>query len=141
MADFELDARLAADCHLVGRLGRCRLLLADVAELPWLILVPETGVTELFDLPDELRHELLGHAATLSALLRRRCGADKINVAAIGNVVRQLHLHVVGRYHDDYCWPGVVWGASGATPRSREQVATMTALLREELGDRLVAGD
>ena len=137
MAEFELDARLAADCHPLGRLGHCRLLLADVAEVPWLILVPESGATELIDLPAPLQRELSDHAATLSELLRRRLGVDKINVAAIGNVVRQLHLHVVGRYHDDYCWPGVVWGASGATPRSPDQVRALADLLREELGERL----
>jgi len=130
MTTFTLDPRLAADCHVIGWIGSCHLLLADAAELPWFIVVPETDETELADLPEALQIELLEHARTLSHFIRGHFSVDKLNVAAIGNVVSQLHLHVVGRRRDDYCWPGVVWGAPGASARDAGQVAAITDMLR-----------
>ena len=141
MNQFTLDPRLAADCHVLGRLGSCHLLLADVAELPWLIVVPETGETELADLPEALQLELLDHVGTLSRFIRGHFPVDKLNVAALGNVVSQLHLHVVGRRRGDYCWPGPVWGASGATACDAGQVAEITEMLSHTLGTAFRTAD
>ena len=108
---FELDPRLRQDCFLLGRLPLCQLLLMNNAALPWFILVPETTVTEVCDLPPGDQATLLDEINAVSKLVRGFERVEKLNVAAIGNIVRQLHVHVVGRHPGDYCWPGVVWGS------------------------------
>ena len=112
MTGFTLHPRLAGDCHPVGRFGLCHVLLHRNAGLPWFILVPEVAgdVTELYQLDDGDRRRLDAEIDALSRHLKRAHGAQKINVAAIGNLVPQLHVHVVGRHAGDPCWPGVVWG-------------------------------
>jgi len=107
---FELDARLQQDCFRLGRLEFCHLLLLDNAAVPWFVLVPETAFTEICDLPIAQQHELLLETTAVANFVRETFVTNKLNVAAIGNIVRQLHVHVVGRRADDYCWPGVVWG-------------------------------
>jgi diadenosine tetraphosphate (Ap4A) HIT family hydrolase len=109
---FELDTQLREDCHWIGRLALSHVLLHRNAALPWLILVPEVAehVTELYQLDPTERRTLDDEVDVLSRYLKRTHGARKINVAAIGNLVPQLHVHVVGRHPGDPCWPGVVWG-------------------------------
>ena len=106
---FALHPLLARDCHQLGRLGRLRVLLHASSLVDWFILVPETEATELHEVEASLRAELLEGADRLARHLKAG-GADKINVAAIGNLVPQLHYHVVARRRDDPAWPGVVWG-------------------------------
>jgi diadenosine tetraphosphate (Ap4A) HIT family hydrolase len=107
---FELDARLQQDCFRLGRLEFCHLLLLDNAAVPWFVLVPETGISEICDLQIAQQHVLLQETTAVANFVRQSFVTDKLNIAAIGNIVRQLHVHVVGRRADDYCWPGVVWG-------------------------------
>jgi diadenosine tetraphosphate (Ap4A) HIT family hydrolase len=109
---FELNTQLREDCHRIGRLALSHVLLHRNAALPWLILVPEVAehVTELYQLDPTERRTLDDEVDVLSRYLKRTHGARKINVAAIGNLVPQLHVHVVGRHPGDPCWPGVVWG-------------------------------
>jgi diadenosine tetraphosphate (Ap4A) HIT family hydrolase len=111
-AGFELHPQLLADCHPVGRFVLSHVLLHRNASLPWLILVPEVSadVRELYELAVESRRQLDAEIDTLAPYLKHSLGAQKINVAAIGNLVPQLHIHVVGRHPGDPCWPGVVWG-------------------------------
>lgn len=109
---FALDAQLARDCFELGRIGFCRLLLMNNADIPWFILVPETTRTELCDLAQADQHQVWEAVNAVCAFLRDNQPVDKLNVAAIGNMVRQLHVHVVGRTEDDCCWPGVVWGSA-----------------------------
>jgi diadenosine tetraphosphate (Ap4A) HIT family hydrolase len=111
-AGFELHPQLLADCHQVGRFPLSHVLLHRNASLPWLILVPEVSadVRELYELAVESRRQLDAEIDTLAPYLKHSLGAQKINVAAIGNLVPQLHIHVVGRHPGDPCWPGVVWG-------------------------------
>ncbi len=111
-AGFELHPQLLADCHQVGRFPLSHVLLHRNASLPWLILVPEVSadVRELYELAVESRRQLDAEIDTLAPYLKQSLGAQKINVAAIGNLVPQLHIHVVGRHPGDPCWPGVVWG-------------------------------
>lgn len=110
---FEIHPQLLADCHEVGRLSLSHVLLHRNASLPWLILVPEVGadVRELYELDAHSRQALDTEIDTLARYLKQSLGAQKINVAAIGNLVPQLHVHVVGRHPGDPCWPGVVWGS------------------------------
>lgn len=115
--DFALDPRLSADTVHLGDLALSRLLLMDDARFPWLILVPRRAeVSEITDLTE-------GDSAALWQEIRLVCGVmqslakpNKINVAALGNIVSQLHVHVVGRFRSDPAWPGPVWGFGNRTP-------------------------
>ena len=132
MAGFELHPQLLADCHLVGRLTLSHVLLQRNAALPWLILVPEVtaDVRELYELDPADRRVLDAEIDVLARYLKRSLGAQKINVAAIGNIVPQLHIHVVGRHPADPCWPGVVWGNLPAGPAwSADQVEEIRAAI------------
>jgi diadenosine tetraphosphate (Ap4A) HIT family hydrolase len=110
MAPFEIHPQLLADCHRLGRFDFCHVLLNRNAAVAWFILVPECSVGDLLDLPEELRNNTMKEAALVSEFIKRRLGYPKVNLASIGNVVAQLHLHVVGRRPDDLCWPSPVWG-------------------------------
>jgi len=103
MPPLEIHAQLLADCHCLGRFTCCHVLLNKNALLPWFILVPETDVTDLLDLPQQQRNGASNEAGIISQFIKRHLGYSKINFAAIGNVVPQLHLHVVGRKPGDPC--------------------------------------
>jgi len=107
---FTLDDRLSHDCHWLADLSLSRLLLMNNALLPWFILVPKVDVVELHELSTEQQQQLLAEINLISRFLQQTFTPDKLNVAAIGNIVRQLHIHIVGRSTHDICWPGVVWG-------------------------------
>lgn len=109
---FTVHPHLLADCHRLGRFALSHVLLHRNAGLPWLILVPEVGagVTELHELDAAQRRALDEELDAVARFLKQELDAHKINVAAIGNIVPQLHIHVIGRRRDDPCWPGVVWG-------------------------------
>lgn len=110
-AGFSLHPRLAADCLPLGRFALSRLLLLNERRYPWFILVPErTGITELHQLDPVDRYRLSDESAVLSEFLLASFGGTKLNIAAIGNLVPQLHLHHVVRSPDDPAWPGTVWG-------------------------------
>lgn len=115
---FELDPRLAGSSIELGRLGQSRVLLKNNAHFLWLLLVPEVEVTELHELPTELFGEVCFHTRKLSTWIKEHFEVDKINVAAIGNIVSQLHIHIVGRFHGDVAWPGTVWACNEKKPFS-----------------------
>ena len=109
---FSLHPQLAADTAPVGDLALARVLLANDANYPWLILVPRrAGASEIVDLTDDEQALLMREIAQASRALKAVSACDKLNVAAIGNVVPQLHVHVVARRHSDAAWPKPVWGA------------------------------
>lgn len=109
--DFQLDSRLENDCTVLGELRSGNLLLLHHnAAVVWFIVVPKTTKTELYELPPTEQQQLLEEISLLSAFLKEESGCDKINVATIGNIVSQLHIHIIGRNRDDPYWPGVVWG-------------------------------
>lgn len=119
LAPFELDSRLAKDTHLVARGPLSEVLLMDDERYPWLILVPRrSAVTELFELTDADAATLSRESALVTVTLARQFQPDKVNVGALGNVVRQLHVHHVGRTLGDPAWPGPVWGHSPRRPRT-----------------------
>ena len=111
MKSFTLHPTLAADCHVLGIWRELRLLLHRDAHVRWFILVPETDATEWHELPAPLRDQLLTASSLLGTMLKND-GCDKVNIAAIGNMVPQFHFHVIGRWKTDPYWPGVVWGRS-----------------------------
>jgi len=110
MIDFTLDSRLEADTYLVGELTLSRVLLMDDARFPWVILVPKrTNIREIIDL--ELRDRAMLYRETESVMeaMKRLFSPTKLNVAALGNMVPQLHMHVIARFEDDQAWPKPVW--------------------------------
>ncbi len=113
---FALDPRLAADTQVVGDLALCRVLILKDARYPWLVLTPRrAGLVELDDLGDEGLSLLTREVSAAVRVMRGFAGVEKVNVGALGNIVRQLHVHVVGRRVGDSAWPGPVWGAGQAT--------------------------
>jgi diadenosine tetraphosphate (Ap4A) HIT family hydrolase len=117
MPDFTLDPRLAADTAFVADWPLSRVLLMNDARYPWLILVPRRAdVTELFDLTAADQQVLSGEIARAARTLKALTTAAKVNLGALGNMVPQLHIHIVARNPGDPAWPGPVWGHSPAMP-------------------------
>jgi diadenosine tetraphosphate (Ap4A) HIT family hydrolase len=132
---FVLDPRLAADTLAIGDLALSRVLLMNDARYPWLILVPRRAdLREIVDLPANERATLIEEIAAASAFLRTLPGVDKLNVGALGNVVAQLHVHVLGRAVGDPAWPGPVWGHSARLPYEAAAAEAMIAQARAALG-------
>lgn len=128
---FRLHSRLAADCRAIGDLGISRVLLMNDRRFPWLILVPRLpDLRELHDLPSQARLELLGEIEAVSRILLDGFQVQKINVGALGNLVEQLHVHVVGRSPGDAAWPGPVWGFGTAEPYDDSELARVAERLR-----------
>ncbi|HEY5777057.1 MAG TPA: HIT domain-containing protein [Xanthomonadales bacterium] len=126
----ELHPRLAADCIRLGRLELCHLLLMNDASYPWFILVPDRdGIREIFELDAADRQQLLDESCRLSEFLMSRFKGDKLNVAAIGNLVPQLHLHHVVRFQADRAWPKPVWGQFPALAYTDMALAELRARL------------
>ena len=115
--DFHLDPRLAADTEFVADWPLSRVLLMNDARFPWLILVPRrANLTEIFDLDAASRATLAEETAWAGERLKILCACAKINIGALGNMVPQLHVHVVARNPGDAAWPGPVWGSGKAVP-------------------------
>lgn len=134
MADFVLDPRLQADSAFVadGPLSQVRLM--DDARFPWLLLVPRVAeASEWIDLDGGQQRLLLAEINQLSQLLRQEPGVHKLNIGALGNVVRQLHVHVLGRHPDDAAWPGPVWGSGAAQRLPAEELQARVAAWRQRL--------
>jgi len=111
MLTFEINARLSADTIPVGDLALSSVLLMDDARFPWFILVPRRdGASELTDLSDEDAATLMNEIRLATRVMLELAKPDKVNVGALGNMVPQLHVHVVGRFRSDPAWPGPVWG-------------------------------
>ena len=117
-----LDKRLRTDTHLIGSLDHCLVLLMNNSCVPWFILVPDTDKKDVCDLDDKQQAGLLSEVNLVSEFVKSFPDVKKLNVASIGNIVSQLHIHIVGRHPGDYCWPGVVWGASGAAPYEKGEL-------------------
>ena len=108
---FELDERLDADTCWLGDFPLCRVLLMRDANFPWLILVPRrVGVTEIFQLEGQDQLQLMLESSCVSGVMMRLFSADKMNIAALGNMVPQLHVHHIARFRSDLAWPKPVWG-------------------------------
>jgi diadenosine tetraphosphate (Ap4A) HIT family hydrolase len=114
---FTLDPRLEADTLHIGDLPLSSVLLMDDARFPWLILVPRrAGLVEITDLSDQDGRSIMEELRTATRVMLDLASPDKVNVGALGNVVAQLHVHVVGRFLSDPAWPGPVWGHGSRTP-------------------------
>jgi len=126
-----IHPRLQQDCQVVGRFPLCHLLLMRDANYPWFILVPDREeVTEIYHLVEADRQQLLNESCSLSAALETAFHPDKLNVATIGNLVPQLHVHHVVRYRNDVAWPAPVWGRVPPKPCSDAELAAVVAKLK-----------
>ncbi|CRM12985.1 MULTISPECIES: HIT domain-containing protein [Pseudomonas] len=131
---FALDQRLQQDTLVIGDFPLCRLLLTNDSNYPWFILVPRIeGISEVFQLSVQDQQTLWQETTALAQWLNQGLDADKMNIGALGNVVSQLHVHVIVRKRDDAAWPAPVWGKHPAQPYTDEQVAGIRARLRELL--------
>ena len=107
----DIHPQLQQDCLLIGHFPLSRLLLSKDANYPWFILVPDReDITEIHQLSETDQQQLMRESSYLSAILAQQFDADKMNIAAIGNIVGQLHIHHIVRYKDDIAWPAPVWG-------------------------------
>lgn len=134
-AAFTLDPRLDADTFPVGDLDLCTVRLMDDARFPWLILVPRRpGLADLVDVTDEDAAAASEEIRRASRVLRALTGCDKLNVAALGNMVRQLHIHVIARFETDAAWPKPVWGTGQTAPYAPADAEALLARLRAGFG-------
>lgn len=133
MTAFQIDARLAADSLPVAEFPLCSLRLMNDRRFPWLLLIPRrAGCSELLDLQPDDQSLLWTEVLRVSAILNTLLKPDKLNVAALGNQVAQLHVHVIARYRDDAAWPAPVWGQGQPEPWG-EDASRMIDKIREGL--------
>jgi len=133
-AGFELDRRLEADTEPVQWLGLCEVRLMNDRRWPWLVLVPQRGdVLELHDLTPLDQAMLTFETNLVAEALKRVTGCNKINSGALGNIVRQIHVHVVARFEDDPNWPGPVWGFGAREPYRRSEMHGLIERIRTAL--------
>ncbi|NVJ50989.1 MAG: HIT domain-containing protein [Gammaproteobacteria bacterium] len=131
---FVLDQQLESDTHHVTDLSLSRLLLMNDSQYPWLILVPRVAdIHEVFELTQAQQHELWSEVARVSKLLKADFQPEKINIGALGNIVRQLHIHIVARNTDDAAWPGPVWGAAPAVAYEQTRAQSLVDSIRSQL--------
>ena len=129
---FQLDPRLAQDCVLVSELPLCKLLLMNDASYPWLILVPRvSNIKEIMELSLGEQDQLWRESRWVSRCLQHTFRPDKLNIAAIGNVVSQLHVHHIARYQNDNAWPAPVWGHAKPVAYSASALAKQVRLIQQ----------
>jgi diadenosine tetraphosphate (Ap4A) HIT family hydrolase len=134
MTDFVLDPRLAADTAFIadGPLSQVRLM--DDTRFPWLVLVPRVnGVSEWLELDGGQQRLLLAEINQAGQLIRAQPGVEKLNLGALGNIVRQLHVHLIGRHDGDPAWPGPVWGHGAAVRHAPVALAAQIDAWRRRL--------
>ena len=128
---FELHPQLAKDCIEVGDFPLSKVLLLNDSHYPWVVLVPRReNIDEIFQLSHEDQRQLLAESSTLSEAMATYFKADKMNVAALGNKVPQLHLHHIVRYKNDVSWPNPIWGAVAAKPYNKTELDDLIAILQ-----------
>ncbi|TGD95851.1 HIT domain-containing protein [Methylobacterium nonmethylotrophicum] len=131
MTDFALDPRLAADTIALGDLALSSVLLLNDKRFPWLVLVPRRdGVSELTDLSREDAALLMEETRLAVGVMQGLARPDKVNVGALGNVVAQMHVHVIGRFRSDPAWPGPVWGHGTREPYPAHAAAQLVERAR-----------
>jgi len=129
-----LHHQLKKDCVIVGKLTLCAVLLMPDANYPWLILVPQReNIREIYELSGEDQQQLSVESSFVAQTMAEAFDADKINIAALGNMVPQLHIHHIARYTYDAAWPAPVWGFTAATPYPEGKLPMIVNHFREIL--------
>lgn len=132
---FALDPRLDEIGHPIGDFPLCRVFLLDDARFPWVMLVPRrANIAEILDLEPADRQALFDETMRAAEALRKVSAPDKLNIGALGNIVRQLHVHVIGRFQSDPAWPGPVWGHGERVPYPAHMVGPLRDRLAKALG-------
>jgi diadenosine tetraphosphate (Ap4A) HIT family hydrolase len=132
--DFELDPQLDHDCLFLTDWPLCRVLRMNDRAYPWLILVPRrVGKREIIDLSTADQTDLLGEIGRASRAIKKALKPEKLNVAALGNVTPQLHVHVIGRFTDDAAWPRPIWGIQKPQPFDSDDAEVEVIQWRERL--------
>lgn len=127
---FKLDPQLESDTIALASLPLCELLLMDDANYPWIILVPRgEGLRELVELSDTDQQQYLRESNAVAKLLQSQFAAYKLNIAALGNMVEQLHIHHIARFKEDVAWPKPVWGAAPAVVFSEDRLGEVIELI------------
>ncbi len=131
---WTLHPTLAKDATPIGDLPLSQVLIIKDANYPWLLLVPrKANVSELIDLPATEQAQLTGEIDRVARALKEVTACDKLNIAALGNVVPQLHVHVIARRHSDAAWPRPVWGAAPALAYDPTDFETFIAAIRRKI--------
>jgi len=134
VSPFQLHERLQKDCIAIGRFSLCQLLMMNDSQFPWFILVPERAdIKEIYQLTVADRQLLSEESCFLAENMAVLFKADKMNMAAIGNMVSQLHIHHIVRYQSDKAWPAPVWGKFLAQPYTEQQIIELTDKVRAQL--------
>lgn len=134
MSDFVLDPRLERDTISLMKLGLCQLRLMQDSRWPWVLLIPQrSGISEIFEMTPLDQTMLTFEIAITAKAVKQATGCLKINVGALGNQVRQFHLHIIARNEGDPAWPGPVWGHGAPSPWTRSARAEFTERLLEAL--------
>jgi len=134
---FELHPKLAEDCFHLGNFELSQLLMMNDYHFPWFILVPQrANITEIFQLSESDQIQLIKESSYLSSIIKTQFKATKINVAALGNMVPQLHLHVIGRFNFDTSWPHPVWGRAQSLAYTNEQLMERIEFMRSAFKQR-----
>lgn len=139
MSTFQLHPRLQQDCFTVGRFALCQILMMNDSQYPWFILVPQRqDITEIYQLDENDRQQLMAESCLLAEKLVEIYQPDKLNIAAIGNLVPQLHIHHVARYQADKAWPGPIWGKFSPVPYDKQAAQTQIIRLQDALKMHLI---
>ncbi len=141
MKAIEIDSRLKEDTIQLGSINGQGLLLLNNSLVPWFIVLPNTSETELYKLPDSERRILEKNINILSEFILATFAVEKLNVATIGNVVSQMHIHIVGRHKNDFCWPDVVWGQTDKTAYTESELRNILTQVIQKLGDSFTCVD
>ncbi|MEH6453968.1 MAG: HIT family protein [Psychromonas sp.] len=137
---FQLDNRLDNDCFKLAESEHSLWLLLNNSLFPWLVIVPKTQHTELYQLSESEQQALTKQSNLLSEFVVQNFDCDKLNVACIGNIVKQMHLHIIARTTNDPCWPGIVWGTSHKEPYQTHQAIKIQQLLQNFSADKNITG-
>lgn len=132
---FTLHPKLAQNSHQLGKTDNSIILLSRNAHFPWFILVPETRESELHKLAQQQQSIILEQVNLLSRFVEENFSVEKLNIASIGNIVPQLHIHIVGRNSKDICWPSVVWGVKEHKEYTEGDISSIKQKLQQALGE------
>jgi diadenosine tetraphosphate (Ap4A) HIT family hydrolase len=136
MQSFSLDPRIEADSYAIGDLPLCHVRLANNADFPWVLLIPrQTDLREIYQLSVTDQRQLMVECSHFSKAMAEAFQADKMNIGALGNMVAQLHLHVIVRWQGDICWPGPIWGQHDVTTMTTDQQAERQRIMAAILAD------
>ncbi|MBZ8133798.1 HIT family protein [Afifella sp. IM 167] len=136
MTHFDLDQRLESDSVPLAELSLCEVRIMRDATYPWLLMIPQRpGLSEIIDLSGEEQALMMREIDIVARALKTASGCDKLNIAALGNQVRQLHVHVIARFEGDAAWPGPVWGAAKPRPWEAGALSDLARKLLEAIGE------